>query len=443
MNTERIDPDRTTVMIKPVGAGCNLRCAYCYYLPVEADHPPRRMSEDILERTLTGVFERFGDHVTIAWQGGEPTLAGLDFFRRALDIQARRARPNQRIDHALQTNGTRLDDAWCDFLAEHGFLVGLSLDGPARFHDAYRLGADGRSTHEQVVRAMERLRRHQVPFNVLSVLHDRNIEHADELAGYLVNHGVRWLQFIPAIEWQPDGTLAPFSPDGAAYGRFLTRLFDRWFDRWRHQVSVRFFDAVLERLVRGRTPYCIVGEACHHQLTIEADGSIYGCDHFVEPGWRLGQVADEPRVPLRVEGRALATGGKPGGEAPDWLEGIDRSKLGRFAARKQDLAPPCLACRWRPLCHGGCPKHRPGRGDRAATTVLCAGYRQFFEHAHERLAWLAGHLRQGRPPPPPPAGPGHEPPNPAASSAPLAAQRNQPCPCGSGKKFKKCCERIQ
>ena len=492
-----IQPARVTLMIKPMGAVCNLDCDYCYYLPTQVLYGGRekRMTDQTLESVFASAMPNFADEVTIAWQGGEPTLAGLDFFERAIQYQDRYRRVGQRVGHALQTNGTMLDDAWCKFLARHGFLVGLSLDGPPHLHDHYRTTRGGHGSHDRVLRGLHLMRKHGVEHNILCVLNDRNVHHPDEVFKYLLNLGPRHLQFIPAIEWvqDPDDprerTLAPFSPASEDYGRFLCRVFDLWYDRYRTQVSIRFFDAVLNKLVHGHSVYCITAEACHNQVTIEHDGSVFGCDHFVEPRWRLGRIGEpdwhnpvglggEYRTPLflhgkaltdachdddepRLDGTAAATNdpAKHGASFVDdaWFGRTDQHRLGAFAMRKSDLPKSCMSCEYKAYCYGGCPKHRAHGGDTTEKTALCAGYQMFFAHALPRLRELAGYLRQGVAPPPPEAIQRHASrptPRPAAVgagaavgggsgrvAAPRSVGRNDPCPCGSGMKFKKCCGR--
>ena len=427
---ERIARNQLTLMIKPVGAMCNLRCTYCYYLPTldQWGGHERRMSLETLEHLFAGYLPSAGPRVTIAWQGGEPTLAGLDFFRQALEIQKRYTRPGQQVDNAIQTNGTLLDNLWGRFLQDNRILVGLSLDGPGHFHDHYRQTRDRRGSSGRVLDALKLLRDHQIEFNVLCVLNDRNVYQPDELLGYFLNLGIHWLQFIPAIEWIQDPAggqprLAPFSPDGKAYGRFLCRLFDRWFERYRHQLSIRIFDDVLVKLVRDQDSFCILAKACHSQLTVEHDGSVFGCDHFVEPRWQLGRIEND-----------------------HWLDEIAAGRLETFARRKPHLPAKCQQCQWRPFCHGGCPKHRLHRGQTPEPTTLCAGYQMFFHHAMGRLQWMADYLKRGEHPPPPwvigPA-PGPSEHSSAVPSRPIAKQRsaaarNAPCPCGSGRKYKQC-----
>lgn len=436
-----IQPSRVTVMIKPVGALCNLDCTYCYYLPTKTiyDGHEHRMSLATLESTFASVLPRFADQVTIAWQGGEPTLAGLDFFRKALEFQEKYRRAGQQVSHALQTNGTLLDDDWCKFLKDNQFLVGLSMDGPDRFHDHYRLTNRHAGSSGMVRRGLNLLQKHGVDYNILCVLNDRNVHHPDEIFGYLVNLGSRWLQFIPAIEWEKDpsapadaprNVLAPYSPDPAAYGRFLCAVFDRWFEKERNRISVRLFDAVLNKLVLGNMPFCILDGGCHSQLTIEHDGAVFGCDHFVERRWQLGQIGqtawtndiqldgsqhvgltihgdgyikNEAHAGRDIEAAADLPVDESLGDGPDadWFDRVDQPRLGVFAQRKQALPDKCLACQWKPYCHGGCPKHRSMGGEIPEPTVLCEAYIAFYEHAMPRLQWLAEHLRRGMQPPPP------------------------------------------
>lgn len=469
-------------MIKPVGALCNLDCGYCYYLPTQQvfDRHEHRMTLRTLEDVFASVLPRFHDDVTIAWQGGEPTLAGLDFFHKAIEFQEKYRRPSQRVHHALQTNGTLLTDDWCRFLKEHGFLIGLSVDGPARLHDRYRLDRRGRGSFDTVERGLKLLQKHAVEYNVLCVINDVNVHHPDEVLAFLLNCGARWVQFIPAIEWVkaagagPGGRneLAPFSPKPGDFGRFLCRTFDLWHDRYRQRVSIRDFDAVLNRLVLGQMPLCILDGACHNQLTIEHDGSVFGCDHFVErrwqlarigePGWRnaLGVNGDEV-VGLTVHGQGYALGDarvtsalgeqddldarydrEAGLADPDWYDRVDQARLGHFAARKQHLPEGCRACEWQGYCYGGCPKHRSMGGEIAEPTVLCESYKTLYGHAMPRMRELAAYLRAGRQPPPPVPAKAVEREAVAVAAPVGTAQprhgRNDPCPCGSGLKYKRC-----
>lgn len=494
-----IQPSRVTVMIKPVGALCNLDCTYCYYLPTKAVYNghEHRMSLGTLEEIFASILPRFDQEVTIAWQGGEPTLAGLEFFRHAVSFHRQYKKPGQRIHHALQTNGTLLDDQWCSFLREEKFLVGLSVDGPPHFHDHYRLTNRGTGSSDMVMRGHELLRKHNVDYNILCVLNQRNVGHADEILNYLLNLGGRWVQFIPAIEWvkspndPAQNILAPYSPEPIAYGKFLCRVFDLWFDKYRGRVSVRIFDAILNKMVLGTMPFCILDGSCHNQLTIEHDGTVFGCDHFIERRWQLAKIGDPgwhnplqvngtQNIGLTIHGHGYPANAAHGGLDIDdesdldrryqdpqdqlrsedlddtWFDRVDQQRLGMFARRKQHLPDKCLKCQWKTYCHGGCPKHRSQGGEVPEPTILCDAYMMFYEHAMPRLEWLADFLRRGHQPPPPggTAAVRSRPPRDAqrVTAGPLPSKAftrvsgpqtgrvgpNKPCSCGSGLKFKRC-----
>lgn len=486
-----IKPSSVTLMIKPVGALCNLDCHYCYYLPTKDvyDGVEHKMRLDVLEAVFAGYLPRAADEVTICWQGGEPTLAGRRFFEKALEYQDRHKRPGQRVWNALQTNGTLLDDDWCAMMRKHQFLVGISIDGPAHFHDHYRVTNKGEGSHAAVMRGLRLLQKHDVEYNILCVLNNANIDHPDEVLSHLLKLGSRWLQFIPEIVFEKDpktgeNVLAEHCPEPIRYGRFMKRVFDLWFERYRQRVSVRMFDAVLSKLAMGQMPLCILDGGCSGQMTIEHNGDVYGCDHFVERRWQLGKIGDAAwRNPVHADGTENVgltihgTGYRPnsehagrditdaadvasrydaGGAAvaevaaealdTEWFSRADTQRLTAFSVRKQgNLPEKCQTCDYRPFCHGGCPEHRPHGGDRIEASVLCEGYIHFYSQCLERLEWLAGYLRRGQQPPPVDR-------NVAAGAAtdsqigkrtpvPAGAKvgRNDPCPCGSGLKYKQCC----
>jgi len=486
-----IEPSSVTLMLKPVGALCNLDCEYCYYLPTKAiyDGQEHKMRLDVLESCMAGYLPRAADDVTICWQGGEPTLAGLKFFQKAVEFQAKHKRPGQRVWNALQTNGTLLNDAWCRFLREHEFLVGISVDGPEHFHDRYRVTNHQTGSYDQVMRGLTNLQKHGVEYNILCVLNNANVGHPDEVFKHLLKLGSRWVQFIPEIVFEKDpetgeNKLAHHCPDPLAYGKFMSRVFDLWFENYRQRVSVRLFDAVLNKLVTGQMPLCILDGKCSGQMTIEHNGDVYGCDHFVERRWQLAQIGEPnwanavnvdgtENVGLTIHGTGYASNEHHAGrdidrpedvEAKysvavaepdsdealdtDWFARADAERLTHFSARKQgNLPPKCQACQYRQLCHGGCPEHRPNGGDGLEESVLCAGYIEFYEHALERLQWLAGYLKRGMQPPPVErnvqAGAARDSQIGRQAPVPAGARvgRNDPCPCGSGLKYKQCCGR--
>ena len=364
-----------SALAKPTGALCNLACAYCYYLPKGRLYDDdQAMSDDVLAAYLSNLLDSQPDgRVEISWQGGEPTLRGLDFFRRAVALARQLRRPAQRLAHVIQTNGTLLDDEWGEFLAEHGFLVGLSLDGPAELHDAYRVNKAGRGSHAQAVRGWWVLQRHGVETNILCAVHEANQARPLDVYRYLRDElGARYLQFIPIVE-RDAATSRGVAPE--AWGRFLTTIFDEWVARDVGRVFVQHFDGMLGNLF-GRYSVCVHAPRCGTAVVVEHTGDVYSCDHFVEPGHLLGNVMTTPLSEL-----------------------VTSEFQRRFGADKLDGLPGmCLACPVRWACHGGCPKDRflTTPGGEPGLNYLCAGYLGFFTHATPAIQAIARLLEDGR-----------------------------------------------
>ncbi|WP_432798891.1 anaerobic sulfatase maturase [Poriferisphaera sp. WC338] len=459
-------------MIKPVGAACNLDCTYCYYLPTHDLYgsPAHRMSYDTLENLFKTILPHCEQRVSIAWQGGEPTLAGLEFFEKAVALQKQYKKPDQEIENALQTNGTLLDDKWCEFLANNKFLIGLSCDGPPHLHDHYRYDHQHRPSSQNVMRGLKLLQKHRVEYNILTVLNDHNVKHPEDVYNYILNLGARFVQFIPAVEW--DETVEEFTsgfpPENPGvkdwvikpkdYGTFLCKVFDLWNKRHRTHVSIQMIDVMLNQYLFNNSSLCVHSNSCHNQLTVEHDGAIYGCDHYVNARWQIGHVSDKTWKPITQPSPGsvpLTIGSTNEPDRPewsqspfekDWFQSVDTETFGDFATRKMNLPPDeCGKCEYQRFCYGGCPKHRPHRGDKTEKTYLCEGYYMFYEHALPKLEEIARHYRiHGELPPPEMeierqqklAEQGR---HPAARINPNEIGRNDPCPCGSGLKFKKCC----
>jgi uncharacterized protein len=394
-----------SVLAKPTGAACNLDCSYCFFLSKELlyDHDSQRMSEEGLETYLTNLFDSAPDgSVEVAWQGGEPTMRGLAFFRRAVALAERLRRPGQQPQHAIQTNGTLLDEEWAQFLAEHRFLVGLSMDGPAHLHDAYRVNKAGRGTHAQVLRGWEVLQAQGVDTNILCTVHHANQDHPLEVYRYFRDVlGARHLQFIPVVErvpadqlaaaeqgWRPDehgrrtllyqqrgDAVTSRSIDPAVYGEFLVAIFDEWVERDVGKVFVRDVDVALGNLF-GRYSLCVNSPECGTAVAVEHNGDAYSCDHYVEPGYRLGNVG-EARL-------------------ADLVALPEQRRFGR--SKLTSLPPQCQACPVRWACHGGCPKDRftTTAGGEPGLNYLCAGYFRFYTHAQPALEHMAQLIRTGR-----------------------------------------------
>jgi uncharacterized protein len=367
-------------MVKPIGPTCNLACEYCYYLSKTALYPETtdyRMSDAVLEAFTRQYIEaQRVPAVTFGWQGGEPTLLGLDFFERALAYQARYRRPGMRVINAFQTNGTLLDAAWGRFLRKHNVLVGLSLDGPRELHDTYRRGRDGGPTFDRVMDGLEILKAHDVAFNVLTTVHAANAPHPLETYRFLRDEvGATFIQFIPIVQWGPDGTLTDRSVTAEQYGTFLTAIFDEWAQRDLGTLSVQIFDVAIS-VALGRPPgLCVFAETCGTALALEHNGDLYACDHFVTPKYRIGNLVETPLGAL-----------------------VGSRQQRAFGQAKANLPQVCQQCEVRYLCNGGCPKNRrtlvPGE---LPLNVLCDGYKTFFRHVERPINVIARQMRQRRP----------------------------------------------
>jgi uncharacterized protein len=375
-------------MAKPRGAICNLNCAYCFYLPKEALYPASRfrMSDETLEAFVRQyISAQRAPEVNFTWQGGEPTLMGLNFFRRVVELQKQYARPGMHISNALQTNGTLLDDEWCTFLKENAFLVGISLDGPAEVHDAYRRDKGGVPTFTRVMKGVELLKKHGVDFNVLTCVSSANVEQPLRVYRFLRDEvGAGFMQFIPIVE-RADGSgsekstaLTPRSVDGDAYGRFLNAIFDEWVCRDVGKVYVQTFDATLGKWLGAPGGLCVFSETCGRGLALEHNGDVYSCDHFVEPRTRLGNILETPL---------------------EELAGGDRQM--RFGREKRERLPAyCRRCPVLFACNGGCPKDRVDLtpDGEPGLNHLCAGFKAFLGHVDRPMRTMASLIRRGRPP---------------------------------------------
>lgn len=421
-------------MAKPMGPRCNLDCTYCYYLKKIGLYPDERrfrMPSGVLEtfiRDYIASQSRNGQReIQFAWQGGEPTMLGLDYFRNIVALQRKHCPPGRAIRNALQTNGTLLDDDWSQFLHEEQFLVGLSLDGPPHLHDHYRRDRRDQPTSSRVLSAWDLLARHQVDTNVLCSVNNRNAGFPLEVYRYLRDIGVQFMQFIPVVEridrqgelappprhGDDDLAVAPWSVSPKDYGRFLCRIFDEWVRRDVGQVFVQLFDLQLAVWAGQPASLCVFAETCGSGLAVEHNGDLYACDHYVYPEYRLGNVTQTPI---------------------DELASLPRQR--QFGLDKKTRLPAaCKRCQWRFACHGGCPKHRflpVHEGDPERLNYFCESNRMFFAHAAPYLRAMIRLLHQSQPP--------------ARIMEILARQampprtgRNASCPCGSGRKYKRCC----
>lgn len=355
-------PRITSLLIKPASAVCNLDCSYCFYLDREADPykelPARRMSEETLERLVDTYLFYSYPNATFAFQGGEPTLAGLPFFEKLIGFQKKYGRSGQSVSNALQTNGMLIDDNWSALFREYQWLLGVSLDGPVEIHDRYRFNKAGHGTFRQVMQGIETLKRNKVDFNILCVLSEANIGDAKKLYRFYKSHGLDNLQFIPLAEFQPDGSRFPFTITPEQYGQFLLDLFEEWWPD-RRRVRIRFFDNLAESLAGQHPGNCTMHETCDSYVVVEYNGDIYPCDFFVERNWKLGNIGLD-----------------------SWGEIARRTRRYQFAAKKTVAHPECQKCEYQSICHGGCPKFRHGQhGDFADLDYFCASYKAIFARA--------------------------------------------------------------
>ncbi|MFQ6038308.1 MAG: anaerobic sulfatase maturase [Candidatus Aminicenantales bacterium] len=412
----------SSVLIKPAGPDCNMACAYCFYLKKASLFPQtrtHRMSEEMLEKTVRQVLQQGGPEVSFGWQGGEPTLMGLEFYRKAVRFQKAYGR-GQTVGNGLQTNGLLITKEWADFLREYRFLVGLSLDGPAHIHDRYRRLPNGKGSWALVSDRAKLLLDNDVAVNALVVVNDYSVAFPEDIYEFHKSLGLRYMQFIPCVEPDPEdpSRTAPFSVPPRAYGEFLCRLFDLWiadFDGTTALTSIRFFDSVFHVYAGLRPPECTLLRDCGVYVVVEHNGEVFACDFFVEPAWKLGHIR---------EGRLV--------------DMLNSSLQRRFGRQKSRLSPKCRTCRWLRYCRGGCPKDRLHNPQDQTLSRFCLSYEMFFAHADARFrklakAWKSQQQNE------------RQQQEKSVSSDRLFPRvgRNDPCPCGSGLKFKKCCGRTR
>jgi uncharacterized protein len=387
------------IMAKPHGPICNLDCTYCYYLEKENLYGKGgrdyRMRDDVLDAYIRQyIVAQPGEHVSFAWQGGEPTLLGIPFFERVLELQQRYA-GGKKIDNAFQTNGTLLDDAWGEFLASNNFLIGLSVDGPEDIHDTYRVDKGGKPTFARVMRGLDVLKKHGVAFNTLTVINRRNSYRALDVYRFLKQIGSKYLQFIPVVEQvaeQPDSNglvlIKPFSRQKASvsewsveplqFGKFLTSIFDEWVRRDVGRTFVQIFDVALESWANVPQSLCVFAPKCGQAMAVEHNGDLYSCDHFVYPENRLGNILETAMSGL-----------------------VSSQQQARFGNAKEAALPSdCRQCDVRFACNGECPKHRftATSSGEYGLNYLCAGYKHFFHHIDPYMRFMANELKHGRAP---------------------------------------------
>jgi uncharacterized protein len=375
-------------MVKPAGPSCNLDCAYCYYLPKAALYPGSAcaMTDEVLESfTRQYIQSQRANKVTFAWQGGEPTLLGLDFFRKALAYQKKYMPPGMQVENTLQTNGTLLDGDWSQFFRENNFLIGLSIDGPPELHDIYRKDKAGAGSAERTLRGLACLKQHEVDFNILCTVHAGNVEHPLAVYEYFRDElEAQFIQFIPIVQrdnktgHQTGNRITDRSVTGQGYGDFLIQIFDAWVRRDVGSVFVQLFDVALAKWVGAPGSLCIFEQTCGLALALEHNGDLFSCDHYVEPKHKLGNISQADLGKL-----------------------VSSHKQVQFGMSKRGTLPQqCLDCEVLFACNGGCPKNRirnTSDGE-AGLNYLCEGYRAFFNHIDRPMRRMADLLRRHRSP---------------------------------------------
>ena len=368
----------SSVLVKPSGPDCNLGCTYCFYLdkaslfPETKTHP---MSPEIQEEMIRQIMQQSGDAVSIGWQGGEPALMGLDFYKRAIELEMKYGH-GQSVGNGFQTNGTLLDREWAKFFKEYDWLIGLSLDGPEHIHDRYRLDKGQHKTWKTVEDKARMLLEEGVAVNAMCCITEYSSDKAEELYNYYKSLGLTWMQFIPIVETDPNdpSKAAPFSLTAEKYGHFLITLFDLWladFKDGQPTTSVRHFESVFHSYVGLEAPECALMKECGVYVVVEHNGNVYSCDFFVENRHRLGNIRHDKIINM-----------------------LNSKKQDDFGKAKAVLPRKCRMCQWYPKCFGGCTKDRvkdPGDNHQPR---FCAGYQLFFEHADAELKKMASRWTQ-------------------------------------------------
>jgi uncharacterized protein len=393
------------VLAKPAGASCNLACQYCFYLEKENLYPGSRlrMTEAVLDAYIRQLLEtQQTAEVSIAWQGGEPTLMGLDFFQRSVELAKKYKSAAQHVSYTLQTNGTRLDDKWCTFFKQNDFLIGLSCDGPAEIHNTFRVDKGGQGSYEQVKRGWYLLQKHQVDTNILCTVNSANGDRGVEVYRFFRDEWqASFIQFIPVVERMLKGTslqadinprkkemrihdpngqdqisVSPRSVKSKQYGKFLIEIFDEWVQNDVGIMFIQMFDSALASWCGLPSSVCVFQETCGRSLVLEHNGDLYSCDHFVEPRYRLGNILEKPMIEL--------------------ANSADQVNFGLDKGRQ--LPTPCLECNVHFACQGECPRNRfiEISGDGEKSNYLCRGYQTFFRHVDRPMRKMAELLRSGR-----------------------------------------------
>ena len=371
--------DAFQIFIKPVGAGCNLRCTYCYYLDKEdliSCDGTGMMSDSLLERLIIQHIEATDDRtIRFAWHGGEPTLLGLEKFRKIAALQQLHLPENRQIVNGIQTNGTLLTDAWCRFFSEANFTVGISLDGPKELNDRFRKTRQGGSSFRRAVGGVKLLKRYAIPFEILCVVHAENVRYPLDVYTFFKQLGAEYISFLPLVERRGERVTKRSVP-AESWGAFLCEIFDVWKAEDIGRIKIQIFEEAARTAFRQEHTLCIFKKRCGRVPVIELNGDVYSCDHFVDPVHRIGNILHTPLIDL-----------------------LNHPSQRAFGQAKIDTLPgSCIHCPVLDMCNGGCPKNRflTSKTDEAGLNYLCAGYRRFFLHAEPWIDQIARIWRNGQ-----------------------------------------------
>ncbi|MHA1268259.1 MAG: anaerobic sulfatase maturase [Candidatus Helarchaeota archaeon] len=392
------------LLLKPTSYDCNSECKYCFYKRVSNIYQVKnpRMDESTLEDIIRKYLGYELEYSVFCWQGGEPTLMGIDFFNKIIDLQKKHGKSGQKVSNSLQTNGYLINDEWAEFLKKYNFLVGLSLDGTQKMHNTFRLLLNQKPTWEIVMNSLRILQEHQLEYNILCVLTKANIKKAKELYQFFKDNNCKFLQFIPALEYLNNNQILSFAPTAEEYGNFLCELFDEWkYDDY-NDVSIRIFDQIFSTYLGTSQLSCPFDRTCSGYLVVEWNGDIYPCDFFVQNKYKLGNILEQ-----------------------DSFSPFLKIKNEQFSQLKQKMSSICMDCHWKNICNGGCLKDRYFYNNIDKNrTYYCIAYKKFFTYSYKWFKNMQIKIQRER--------------NLPIKSIINKINRNDICPCGSGLKYKKC-----
>lgn len=405
--TLNVGQELSGVMWKTVSESCNLACDYCYYSRCQG-RPGRvdRIPDDVLEKFIKEYMEMKRGAVSFAWQGGEPLLAGLDFFKKVVSLQAKHAPPNTIISNSIQTNGTMIKKEWAEFFKKYNFLVGVSIDGPKDINDKRRVTRTGKGSFDAIKKGIQYLKDAGVDYNILTVVHEDNVYRARDLMEFYKEEGYTHVQFIPCMDFQAQNITEPgkYVITPKQFGDFLCEVFDIWYNDGNPQISVRFFDNMLSVYLNQEAEACTHRETCPKMIVFEQNGDAYPCDFLIHEDYYLGNIDK------------------------DSLESIvNHEKMDLFLQKKPALPEQCKSCEFLSLCHGGCPRARGNDG--VDVEYFCESYQQVYRYAHRRMLTLSEKVKKNQL-------------RMLIERGIKLPGRNGNCLCGSGKKYKHCCEPL-